>query len=86
MHFFAYAALNLSWLIAFKEREKINKVKLLISILVLSYGIIIEVLQGIITNYRQADILDILANFIGIILSVVFFSLFLEKKLGIRKI
>ena len=80
MHCFGYATLNLSWLLAFRERVKISKEKLLISIVVLCYGIIIEVLQHVITNYRQADFFDILANFIGISLSIIFFSLFLEKK------
>jgi len=81
MHCFAYGILNLSWLVAFRKRLKINKVKLLIPLWVLCYGIIIEVLQQTITNYRQADFYDILANFIGISLSVIFFNLFLEKKL-----
>ena len=81
MHCLAYGILNLSWLVAFRKRLEINKVKLLIPLLVLFYGIIIEVLQHIITNYRQADFYDIIANFIGITLSVIIFNLVLEKKL-----
>jgi len=80
MHIIAYGVLNISWLLTFKERN-INNRKLLISTVVLCYGIIIEVLQGMVTNYRQADFYDILANFIGISLSIIIFNLFLEKKL-----
>jgi VanZ family protein len=81
LHVLAYATLNLSWLLAHWQRAIMNFRIYLISLFVLFYGIIIEVLQRVLTNYREFDYYDIIANFIGISLSVIFFKLFLEKKL-----
>lgn len=48
-----------------------------IGILLLSsllYGIIIEIFQHLFTASREADIFDVLANFIGSILGILFFK------------
>jgi len=51
--------------------------------LVLAYGIIIEALQGVTTSYRQFSILDIIANFLGILVAVgVFLALYLKKRVN----
>ena len=44
------------------------------------YGIIIEVLQGTLTSYREADLLDTFANLTGIVIAWVFFSKNFSKK------
>ena len=44
------------------------------------FGMLIEVLQGVLTSYREPDWFDILANTAGILLAVVIF-LFFEKSL-----
>jgi VanZ family protein len=82
IHSFAYLLLTLSWLLALKS--KLNKLKhsILICSLVFVYGIIIEVLQGVLTNYRQADFLDAVANFVGISGAFIFFNLVFYKKKG----
>ena len=41
---------------------------------ILLYGIIIEILQGLFTASRIADIFDILANLIGSLLGILFFK------------
>ena len=46
------------------------------------FGIIIEILQGVITSYRTASYLDIVANTIGVLLAVVIFHVF-EKKISV---
>ena len=46
------------------------------------FGIIIEILQGVITSYRTASYLDIVANTIGVLLAVVIFHVF-EKKINV---
>lgn len=41
---------------------------------ILLYGIIIEILQGLFTASRIADIFDVLANLIGSLLGILFFK------------
>lgn len=41
---------------------------------VLLYGIIIEILQGLLTISRSADILDVAANLIGSLIGIYFFK------------
>lgn len=47
--------------------------------LCLVYGIVIEVLQGVFTTYRQADYLDVLANLVGLLIGVGLFRRFKDK-------
>lgn len=73
-HLLAYFLLSLSWLFALNSSSK-KKIKTYILILILiSYGIIIEVLQGVLTTYRQADVYDIMANTIGVLFAVILFK------------
>jgi VanZ family protein len=55
----------------FKEKHVSFKEIFSILILCLTYGIIIEVLQHLFVDSRQADILDVLANTIGIIIGTI---------------
>ena len=72
-HLFAYFLLCLSWLYAFRNHSQ-KKVTIYIIIVLIIYGILIEVLQGVLTTYRQADFFDILANSSGVILAMVFYK------------
>ncbi|WP_299106376.1 VanZ family protein [uncultured Tenacibaculum sp.] len=75
-HAIAYFFLTLFWLLALK-----NKVSIAIIVLCcFAYGIIIEVLQGVLTTYRFAEYYDILANTIGILIAFIFFRVFIVKK------
>lgn len=48
--------------------NKVNKkIYILIIALTVSYGIIIEILQGTLTETRQADFFDVVANTAGVI-------------------
>jgi len=73
IHISAYLLISISWLLSFKEKAKTLKVNSLIFISILAYGIIIEVIQGVFTNYRQFDFFDILANLVGIIIAFMIF-------------
>lgn len=60
---------------AFLHNNKVLNLKL-IMITVLScfvYGIIIEILQGLLVVSRQADLLDVIANLIGTLLGLLIF-------------
>ena len=78
-HLIAYFLLMLSWLYAFFKREKFEENVKYIILGCFIFGIIIEILQGVITSYRTASYLDIVANTIGVLLAVVIFHVF-EKK------
>lgn len=81
-HLIAYFLLMLSWLYAFFKKEKFQKHVKYIILGCFIFGIVIEILQGIITSYRTASYLDILANTIGVLLAVVIFHVF-EKKISV---
>ena len=55
------------------------KSTILVASAVFIYGIIIEILQGALTDYRQADLYDVVANFSGIAVATIFFVLVLKK-------
>lgn len=83
IHLFSYFLLSLSWLLSFYRTVKSLTVKILIFSLILLYGIIIEVSQGVLTIDRQFDFFDILANLVGIILAfMLFFTV--SKKIRIK--
>ena len=81
-HLIAYFLLMLSWLYAFFKKEKFQEHVKYIILGCFIFGIMIEILQGIITSYRTASYLDILANTIGVLLAVVIFHVF-EKKISV---
>mgnify|MGYP000954717151 CR=1 FL=1 len=73
-HVIAYFVLCLSWLNAndnfFSKRYQNYKI---IFILIV-YGIIIEGLQHVLTTYRQADLYDVFANSLGVLLALILFK------------
>jgi VanZ family protein len=79
-HFLTYFILCLSWLNAIKNPLHKISINYIIIFLIICYGIILEVLQDILTTYRQADLLDIIANSAGVIFAVILYNL-LKKKI-----
>jgi VanZ family protein len=82
-HTVAYFLLAFSWLFSFPKSFENRKLKYTIVIWCIMYGIIIEVLQGTLTIYRSASLLDVLANTVGIILAMVLFKQFYKKYIAI---
>ena len=81
VHFLAYGILCLLWLKVYVLKNKKLKLIIIVAGLVLAYGIIIEALQEVTTSYRQFDILDIIANFLGILVAVgIFWAVYLKKR------
>lgn len=68
VHFIFYFVLFLLWFVALNRKKKENRLNFCILIFILIFGIIIEVLQGMFTQNRQADFSDIVANFGGVLL------------------
>jgi VanZ family protein len=78
-HFVAYFVLNSIWFFALLQKNG-NQLRkhLLISSSIIAFGIIVEIVQESVTDYRIFDIFDILANSIGV--GVSFFCFMLVKK------
>jgi VanZ family protein len=81
VHAGAYFVLGLSWLLSFKNVIKSIKAIVIVLIAVFLYGIVIEVLQAILTSYRQADYKDMFANLLGVTFAgLIFLSVFKKNK------
>ncbi|MBT7704193.1 MAG: VanZ family protein [Polaribacter sp.] len=71
-HLIAYFVLTFSWLLTLKKSK--YKYKVLIACVL--YGIILEVFQTTLTEYRAGEMLDFLANTLGGLIALGAFSLF----------
>jgi len=82
LHSLAYLGLMWSWLMVFRKELSVKKGFFLFLVL-LGFGMILEFLQGVITDYRTPDVMDIIANGIGLLVGIVSFKplLVLLKKL-----
>lgn len=72
-----FGLLCLLWCLPFLKKEESNhKIFLLVSLLVISYGIIMEFVQKYFTRDRSFDVTDILADIAGSILGLVAVRIF----------
>ncbi|MFO7744319.1 MAG: VanZ family protein [Psychroflexus sp.] len=79
-HFVSYFVLNTIWLFAIVHiSSKSLLPNILISLGILSFGIVIEIFQEIMTDYRVFDFYDILANSVGVLVSYLCFELFRKR-------
>ena len=76
-HIFAYFTLTICWLFSFYK--SISNIKYIIVLACIMYGILLEVLQATITNYRTGDYLDVFANTLGILLALSIFNQISKK-------
>lgn len=82
-HCGAYVVLTLLWYNFFKRTSL--KLKILFSAVIsISYGIIVEVMQGTFTNYRSEDIMDVFANSFGVLIAVVIILLYKKYKVKLN--
>ena len=75
VHAFFYFVFTILWFLFFKKQvKKKNQFKLLIVAVCFSllFGIGIEILQDKLTTTRSGDFFDVLANFTGALLALVF--------------
>lgn len=75
-HVLAYFTLTISWLFTFYSKPS---KKYFITIACIIYGIIIELFQNSLTNYRTGDYLDVLANSFGVVLALLIFNQKIKK-------
>lgn len=71
VHFLFYLFFVILWGLVKRQNDSNRKYYLFVFLVAMRYGLIIEVLQEILTNTRQADFYDFLANttgaFVGLI-------------------
>ena len=79
-HLIAYFLLAVLWFSAFSDKVLRNKIVIIVSGCI-AFGIIIEAIQGKLTADRVGDILDIIANIIGVLIGT-YFMLRKKKKLS----
>ena len=82
-HSIAYFILGLTWLLSFPKSLEKKYIKYAIVISCIIYGIVIEVLQGTLTAYRTASLLDVIANTIGVLVAMVLFKSIYKKIIAI---
>ncbi|GGZ74136.1 VanZ family protein [Algibacter mikhailovii] len=77
-HCLAYALLTLFWFAVCAWTLNVRKKSAFVSVIIFAilFGIIIEVLQHTMTDYRELDVYDILANTLGVMLAslILFFK------------
>jgi len=80
-HFGAYAVMTWVWFNYINTKKTIKRRKsiLISATIAILFGMIIEALQGALTVTRQADINDIIANSIGVLIAVLFLWLLPSK-------
>ncbi|MFY7670452.1 VanZ family protein [Tenacibaculum sp. MEBiC06402] len=74
-HFIAYFVLCFLWLVSIKKRGT----KFAVILAVVLYGILLEVLQSVLTDYRTFDYMDMLANTFGALFAFLAYK-HIEKK------
>jgi len=72
-HALAYCIFTLLWFFSFYIKLKVGKVKAVASAVLFSLclGVLMEILQGILTQTRHSDFNDVIANAIGTIVAVI---------------
>jgi VanZ family protein len=72
-HFLAYTLFTWLWFNTFYYKFNYSKSKGILRSIIISvtFGIIIEVLQQLVTTSRSFDLLDVLANFLGVLFATI---------------
>jgi len=79
-HALAYFGLMLSWLFVFEKFNKKRIFRFLIVLAVFLFGMLMELLQQMLTTSRQADVYDVFANTSGIIIAYLVYEKLVFKK------
>ncbi|PWK20899.1 VanZ like protein [Xanthomarina spongicola] len=79
-HLLAYLLFAWLWFNTFFYRYKYNKNQSIIRSIIVSslFGIIIEVLQLVITTSRNFDVLDIVANIFGVLIAAILINNYIK--------
>ena len=78
LHVLAYFTLSMVWFLALQKKMSNLYSRFFLIFSLVIYGIILEVLQGGITNYRTGDFYDVVANTIGVLIAVLLINKFIS--------
>lgn len=78
LHILAYFTLSTVWFLALQKKMSHLYSRFFLIFSLVIYGIILEILQGGITNYRTGDFYDVIANTIGVLLAVLLINKFIS--------
>ena len=92
LHAGAYLGLTVLWmslmhlLMTARSRKEWASLRsyIAIAVVLVIYGIIIELLQGGLTDYRTPDHWDVMANTLGVLMGSLTFMLFFKKFKGLK--
>ena len=79
VHFLFYFFFVVFWSFALHKNFYLKKYSFIIVVFAIFYGIIIEVLQSVLTKTREADLFDAFANSLGAIVGFVGFLIVKNK-------
>ena len=80
-HLLAYSVLAFLWFSSLFYTLNLEKNKALLYAALFSviFGIIIEILQGVLTKFRSADFYDVMANTLGVFLTAMIIFITVKK-------
>ncbi|MDA8728799.1 VanZ family protein [Flavicella sp.] len=73
-HIAAYFVLTYSWLLAVENKSSPSKLRNWVVLFVFLFGLLLEILQAFLTEYRIGEVFDLLANSMGIVFAFLFFD------------
>ena len=82
-HFIMYAGLCLFWFLSLQTLKKKSSL-LIASLLSIGFGTVIEILQSIVSIYRNTELLDIVANCLGVLTMVLI--IYVNKEVIVKKL
>lgn len=75
-HAIAYGVLTFTWLVASAKNALRRNIVVVCCFL---FGILMEYLQKVMTDYRMAELADIFANSLGVVTALLIFNFFIKK-------
>ena len=79
VHFLFYLVFVFVWFLYFVRTRYIKSARLVALILAITFGILMEICQGLFTTTRTPDVFDVLANSIGAFTGIIILNLFYKN-------
>ncbi|MEO0038387.1 MAG: hypothetical protein RIQ59_1598 [Bacteroidota bacterium] len=79
VHFLFYFVFVIVWFLFLDRTKYAKSVKLLALILAITFGVLMEICQGLFTTTRTPDVYDVLANSIGAFTGIIILNLFYKN-------
>jgi len=78
VHFIFYFIFVIVWTLVIKHSNS-KKMHWIVLFSSISFGILMEICQGVFTTSRKPDVMDVVANSLGAIFGLIFFKIILNK-------